>query len=99
MVDIEQDKQRVRRVATEMDWDERIRHLQDIHKFRECNSSKKFFRADHFRQHLKHSHAGTSGGWTNMLEHVCMREEDPPSPEGGRASTIGDGKNSNSCPQ
>ncbi|KAK0611856.1 hypothetical protein B0T14DRAFT_540816 [Immersiella caudata] len=65
---------------TEQDWEERIRHLQDVHKFRECNSSKKFYRADHFRQHLKHSHAGTSGKWTNMLENACMMEEDPPVP-------------------
>ncbi|KAI5461977.1 hypothetical protein BGZ63DRAFT_413461 [Mariannaea sp. PMI_226] len=63
--------------ATDQDWDERIRHLQEMHKFRECNSSKKFYRADHFRQHLKHSHAGTSGKWTNMLENACMLEEDP----------------------
>lgn len=66
------------RHATEHDWDERLRHLQEVHKFRECNSSKKFFRADHFRQHLKHSHAGTSGKWTNMLESACMIEEEPP---------------------
>ncbi|KFA74351.1 hypothetical protein S40288_06666 [Stachybotrys chartarum IBT 40288] len=65
------------RHATDQDWDERIRHLQEVHKFRECNSSKKFYRADHFRQHLKHSHAGTSGKWTNMLENACMLEEDP----------------------
>ncbi|KAF4508123.1 hypothetical protein G6O67_004544 [Ophiocordyceps sinensis] len=67
----------VPRHATEHDWDERIRHLQDVHKFRECNAAKKFYRADHFRQHLKHSHAGTSGKWTNMLENACMMEEDP----------------------
>lgn len=65
------------RHATDKDWDERIRHLQETHKFKECNSSKKFYRADHFRQHLKHSHAGTSGKWTNMLENACMLEEDP----------------------
>lgn len=69
---------------TQQDWDERIRHLQDQHKFRECNSSKKFYRADHFRQHLKHSHAGTSGKWTNMLETACMIEEEPPPPPPGR---------------
>jgi len=68
------------RHATEPDWDQRIRHLQDVHKFRECNASKKFYRADHFRQHLKHSHAGTSGKWTNMLENACMLEEDPELP-------------------
>ncbi|KAI8297825.1 hypothetical protein K4K61_012409 [Colletotrichum sp. SAR11_59] len=65
------------RHATDQDWEERIRHLQEVHKFRECNASKKFFRADHFRQHLKHSHAGTSGKWTNMLENACMLDEDP----------------------
>lgn len=68
------------RHPTEHDWDERLRHLQEVHKFRECNSSKKFYRADHFRQHLKHSHAGTSGKWTNMLENACMLEEEPPQP-------------------
>ncbi|KAI0479149.1 hypothetical protein GGR56DRAFT_665011 [Xylariaceae sp. FL0804] len=68
------------RIVTEQDWDERLRHLQELHKFRECNSSKKFYRADHFRQHLKHSHAGTSGKWTNMLENACMLDEEPPQP-------------------
>ncbi|KAK1710588.1 uncharacterized protein BDZ83DRAFT_591303, partial [Colletotrichum acutatum] len=62
--------------GTEQDWDKRVRHLQEIHKFRECNMSKKFFRADHFRQHLKHSHAGTSGTWTNALENACILIED-----------------------
>lgn len=68
------------RIPTDQDWDDRLRHLQEVHKFRECNSSKKFYRADHFRQHLKHSHAGTSGKWTNMLETACMLEEEPPQP-------------------
>ncbi|KAL8666493.1 MAG: hypothetical protein Q9168_007480 [Polycauliona sp. 1 TL-2023] len=60
------------------DWAERVAHLTNTHKFGECNQSKKFFRADHFRQHLKHSHAGTSGKWTNMLETECMKEEPVP---------------------
>ncbi|MBE7179696.1 MAG: hypothetical protein INR71_00545 [Terriglobus roseus] len=51
-----------------------------MHKFGECNQAKKFFRADHFRQHLKHSHAGASGKWTNMLEMACMKDEPPPVP-------------------
>ncbi|EXK25598.1 hypothetical protein FOMG_17760 [Fusarium oxysporum f. sp. melonis 26406] len=65
-----------RKHATDQDWDERMMHLHEVHKFRECNSSKRFFRADHFRQHLKHSHAGTSKRRTNMLENACMLEED-----------------------
>ncbi|KAJ5176293.1 uncharacterized protein N7482_002170 [Penicillium canariense] len=62
------------------DWDCRFEHLTTVHKFGECNNAKKFFRADHFRQHLKHSHAGTSGKWTNILENACMKEEQPPEP-------------------
>ncbi|KAI8934003.1 hypothetical protein NX059_008774 [Plenodomus lindquistii] len=62
------------------DWEARSEHLNHVHKFGECNQAKKFFRADHFRQHLKHSHAGTSGKWTNMLENACMRDEPPPTP-------------------
>lgn len=62
------------------DWDARGQHLTNTHKFGECNQSKKFFRADHFRQHLKHSHAGTSGKWTNMLETACMKDEPNPVP-------------------
>ncbi|KAH8150720.1 uncharacterized protein LAJ45_05416 [Morchella importuna] len=59
-------------------WDARVEHLTTEHKFGECNQSKKFYRADHFRQHLKHSHSGTSGKWTNVLENACMRDEIPP---------------------
>ncbi|KAK4551967.1 hypothetical protein LTR86_010759 [Recurvomyces mirabilis] len=59
-------------------WDIRAEHLNSAHKFGECNQAKKFFRADHFRQHLKHSHAGTSGKWTNLLETACMKDEPPP---------------------
>lgn len=66
--------------ANPPNWDERVDHLNHVHKFGECNQSKKFFRADHFRQHLKHSHAGTSGKWTNQLENACMKDEPPPIP-------------------
>ncbi|PYI22078.1 hypothetical protein BO86DRAFT_233226 [Aspergillus japonicus CBS 114.51] len=68
------------------DWDRRFEHLTVVHKFGECNNAKKFFRADHFRQHLKHSHAGTSGKWTNILENACMKEEAPPEPKNGGVS-------------
>lgn len=60
------------------DWEARNQHLTQLHKFGLCNQSKKFFRADHFRQHLKHSHDGTSGKWTNVLEAACMKDEPPP---------------------
>lgn len=59
-------------------WDVRFEHLNLSHKFGECNQAKKFFRADHFRQHLKHSHAATSGKWTDMLENACVKDEHPP---------------------
>jgi len=69
-------------------WDARAEHLNHAHKFGECNQAKKFFRADHFRQHLKHSHAGTSGKWTNMLENACMRDETPPQERVGSVSSV-----------
>jgi hypothetical protein len=77
-------------VATEQDWEVRIMHLREMHKFRECNYAKKFFRADHFRQHLKHSHAASTGKLTTMLENACMKDE--PLPElvrGGSRATSG----------
>jgi hypothetical protein len=71
-------------------WELRNEHLYQVHKFGECNQAKKFFRADHFRQHLKHSHAGTCGNWTNMLENACKKNEHPPSPLiSGRTRQIG----------
>jgi hypothetical protein len=70
------------------DWDARSEHLNHVHKFGECNQAKKFFRADHFRQHLKHSHAGTSGKWTNLLENACMRDEPLPQERVGSTSSL-----------
>ncbi|KAI9731753.1 MAG: hypothetical protein M1834_004542 [Cirrosporium novae-zelandiae] len=79
------------------DWEQRYDHLTTSHKFGECNQSKKFYRADHFRQHLKHSHAGTSGKWTNMLENACMRDETPQSERlGSLSSEAGRGAGSSS---
>ncbi|KAI9811930.1 MAG: hypothetical protein M1826_003002 [Phylliscum demangeonii] len=75
--------------ARPADWRARVDHLVNGHKFRECNQAKKFFRADHFRQHLKHSHAGTSGKWTNLLEAACMRVEEPdPLPAAAATATF-----------
>lgn len=53
------------------------KHLNDTHEFGQCNQTKEFFRADHFRQHLKHSHAGRSGKWTSMLENAARKEKTP----------------------
>lgn len=61
--------------AKPANWEERMDHLSNVHKYGECNQQKKFFRADHFRQHLKHSHAGTSGKWANILENACRKDE------------------------
>ncbi|RKU44801.1 hypothetical protein DL546_007718 [Coniochaeta pulveracea] len=66
------------RHPTREDWDVRAVHLTEVHKYKECNLTKKFYRADHFRQHIKHSHAGSSGKWTNVLESACMIDEAPP---------------------
>ncbi|KAI0383990.1 hypothetical protein F5Y04DRAFT_233782 [Hypomontagnella monticulosa] len=72
--------------ANENDWDERLNHIREVHKFGECNSVKRFFRADHFRQHLKHSHGATLGRWIGVLETASMIDV----PEPMRPSSIGD---------
>lgn len=59
------------------DWNRRFEHLTTIHNFGEYNTTKKFYCADHFRQHLKYSHAGTTGEWTDVLETACMKEGQP----------------------
>ncbi|RFU29939.1 hypothetical protein B7463_g6384, partial [Scytalidium lignicola] len=50
-------------------------HLKDVHMIGACNQEKRFFRADHFRQHLKHSHRGVNGSWTNRIEELCMHTD------------------------
>jgi len=80
------------------DWDRRVDHLTNVHKFGECNQAKKFFRADHFRQHLKHSHAGVSGKWTNMLENACMKDELPADMAGGSPAGSEAGRGPSSLP-
>lgn len=72
--------------STDKDWELRIRHLQNVHNYRECDSAKRFYRTDHFRQHLKHSHAGICGKWMNMLGNACKVEEELPVPMGGCAT-------------
>lgn len=64
------------------DWEARRAHINDVHKFDECNNCKKFRRVDHFRQHLKHSHAGIIGEWMKKLEKAGMRDKPAPVPQG-----------------
>ncbi|KAI5918232.1 hypothetical protein F4810DRAFT_693162 [Camillea tinctor] len=70
-----------KRMLVEYLWEDHhkrlIEHLQKVHQVGQCNAAKKFYRADHFRQHLKHSHNATLGKWTSVLESKCMKEEDP----------------------
>jgi hypothetical protein len=65
-------------VTTEEDWEVRIIHLQEMHRFGECNHAKEFGRKDNFRRHLKHSHAATSGKWMDMLINTCRQVESLP---------------------
>lgn len=53
-------------------------HLDHVHEFSKCDKAKKFFRADNFRQHLKHSHCVTVDGWVNILENICTNDEPLP---------------------
>ncbi|CAD0083353.1 unnamed protein product [Aureobasidium vineae] len=59
------------------DWKHRRNHIVQTHGFGKCKEAKRFYSADHFRQHIKDWHAGTSGIWTDEIVTACMRE--PPS--------------------
>lgn len=72
------DAQEKTRHTTSRDWTERLQHLGDHHRFRECDLSVRFDRADRFRQHLRHSHAAENGRWMHTLESACVREQDEP---------------------
>lgn len=70
------------RQAAEQDWYERVRHLQEDHKFRECNSSRELLRADSFRRHLRINHAALNGKWIELLESACMTVGESPQQPG-----------------
>lgn len=55
------------------DWNDRYEHLVDQHNFGQCRN-KRFYRADHFQQHLKHCHGIRRGEWNKSLETVCMKD-------------------------
>ncbi|KAF2280602.1 uncharacterized protein EI97DRAFT_368244 [Westerdykella ornata] len=55
-------------------WTARQEHVSQVHKTDDASKCRLFWRTDHFRQHLKHTHAGTSGKWTNSLEAACIEE-------------------------
>ena len=78
-------------------WERRIEHLTQGHKFGDCNQAKKFYRADHFRQHIRHSHRGLSGRWSYYLEKACMREEITTQPTDQQGAGIIDGISASSA--
>ncbi|KAK0620619.1 hypothetical protein B0T14DRAFT_234752 [Immersiella caudata] len=57
--------------VSESNWEKRIRHLEDVHHFRECNATRRFSRQAEFRLHIKHTHSGVLGYWTDALETAC----------------------------
>ena len=56
------------------DMEARSEHLTHVHRFNTCKRTK-FFRLDHFRQHLILRHNGKNGHWIHELENACMNDE------------------------
>lgn len=50
-------------------------HLAFAHSFGACNSSRKFYRIDRFRQHLQRNHKSSEGDWLRALEETCEEKE------------------------
>ncbi|RSL80822.1 hypothetical protein CEP51_006317 [Fusarium floridanum] len=63
------------RQVTDEDWAERIKHVHEAHKFHECDLAKRFYRADHQKQHLRYSHFCKDGIWLDSLVRMCMAGE------------------------
>src|SRR5271156_1730008 len=59
------------------DRNRQIEHLINNHKFGECNHSKKFLTAGHFKQHIRFMHGAAMGEWTTDLANKCMRVQKP----------------------
>ena len=57
-----------------LDLQARIQHLEQVHHSDQCKRQRIFYRLDHFRQHLRHSHATTTGPWTRIVEKVAHRQ-------------------------
>ncbi|KAL1835958.1 hypothetical protein VTJ49DRAFT_5762 [Mycothermus thermophilus] len=53
------------------DTEELVKHVESVHRIRECDRNKKFYRADNFRQHLKGTHVALPGRWLKVLERGC----------------------------
>lgn len=51
------------------DWKKRLAHLLHAHNLGQCDLNKKFYRADHFRQHLKHTHRATM---SRLIDNVAL---------------------------
>lgn len=55
----------------DVDWKARFAHLQSAHRYKQCDTAKRFWRADHFRQHLKYRHGIKDGLRMRDLEEDC----------------------------
>ena len=51
----------------------RSQHLEQIHHFDRCNRDHTFYRADHLKQHLRHSHASEEGRWLDIIRNASHR--------------------------
>jgi hypothetical protein len=53
--------------------EELLEHLVVSHRFRKCDTSKKYLQQYHFQRHLKESHAANSSReWTEKLSNRCF---------------------------
>lgn len=73
-------------VLTQNDWLVRADHLHECHEYDRCNDDVQFYRADHFREHLRRFHVATAGDDINILVDACMKIDDHQVPEGHESS-------------
>jgi hypothetical protein len=60
------------------DWSEALgqAHLRIAHRYGSCTNGEVFYRSDHFRQHLKHSHgANAESAYLDQVIACCRRRD------------------------
>ena len=59
--------------ATQPRWEDQVRHLTQHHQMHACKQEKKFYRADHFAQHLRYRHRMQCREAVKVLAGCCIR--------------------------
>lgn len=50
-------------------------HLEQMHLWQGCDPRKRFYRPDHYQQHLRHVHGALPGPWTVAVQTAAVKRD------------------------